>query len=286
MADQQLTMHLAAGLPRPGDVAPMWPMPCERPFDDADTCFAPTWSGHRVLVHLDPAEDDGGIGDVLDPDGEESLDLATLGTALGGVLRLVDANDLDLGPRLPELATLRRALGARSAVLDGELVAVDPAGRADPEALRNRLAGNPGRPVTLLVFDLLHADGQWLLGRPLHARLAALRRLVRDSDRMLVVPTVTGEGLALHAAVTAQGIAGVLARRRSSPYLPGVRSHLWQAIPAGIPPADVTTPDTALVAAAGSPVQAVFRRLPLFPSTLEVAPGDGPDDLPDGAPVA
>src|SRR3954468_9311422 len=151
----------------------------------------------------------------------------------GGEVRVVDPRGVDVGLVLPELAGLAVRVAAGSAVLDGELVVADPRGRADDLALRERLSGRPGRPVAFLAFDLLHLGGKWLLGQPLDKRREALRRVLRPGDEVVMVPAIAGEGRALHAAVSAQGIAGVLARRRASPYLPGVRSRLWQAIPAG-----------------------------------------------------
>jgi hypothetical protein len=119
------------------------------------------------------------------------------------------------------------------------------------------------------VFDLLHLDGNWLLGRPLEMRRAALRRVLRPGDEVVVVPAIAGEGRALHAAVTAQGIAGVLARRRTSPYLPGVHSRLWRSVAAGPGPAgedgriqDDPDADEATAATGTAPVLALFRRLP------------------------
>ena len=261
---EQLSFQLEPAMPRPGDVAPMWPIPLADAFDSSDWIFEPTWGGHRALAFVEPGE-----------------------AAGSGQVRVVDARGTDLSAHLPELAGLAVRVSARSAVLDGELVVVDALGRADDDALRQRLAGRPGRPVALLVFDLLHLDGRWLLGQPLDKRRAALRRVLRPGDEVVVVPAITGEGLALHAAVSAQGIAGILARRRASPYLPGVRSKLWRAIaasapgegaaPGGAPPGSVpdqappgTVPDQAeatgdapAVPAEGTaPVLALFRRLP------------------------
>ena len=107
-------------------------------------------------------------------------------------------------------------------------------GRADDDALRDA-AERQARagPSRYLVFDVLHLDGKWLLNTPLEKRRVALRRVLRPGDEVVVVPAIAGEGRALHAAVTAQGIAGVLARRRTSPYLPGVHSALWRSIMAG-----------------------------------------------------
>jgi len=247
---EQLSFQLEPAMPRPGDVAPMWPTPLPDPFDSSDWLFEPTWGGHRALAFVEPGESPG-----------------------TGEVRVVDARGSDLAARLPELTGLAVRVAARSAVLDGELVVVDARGRADDDALRERLAGRPGRTVAFLVFDLLHLDGRWLLGQPLDKRRAALRRVLRPGDEVVVVPAITGEGLALHAAVSAQGIAGILARRRASPYLPGVRSKLWRAIPASAP-GDVaaagalagsgpeTAPGEPEPFEGTAPVLALFRRLP------------------------
>lgn len=243
---EQLSLRLEPALPRPGDLAPMWPVPCAEPFDSSDHLFEPAWGGHRVLAYVDPGD-----------------------SPTGGGLRLVDGGGLDVAGILPELAGLAARVGARSAVLDAELAVVDGRGRADDEALRARLAGEPGRPVALLVFDLLHLDGRWLLGLPLEERRARLTRILRPGDEVVMVPAIIGEGRALHAAVSAQGVAGVRARRRTSPYLPGVRSKLWRTIPASAPvPVGDETGElpSAMPEAAGyaaGPVLALFLRLPL-----------------------
>ncbi len=250
---EQLSLQLEPAMPRSGDVAPMWPTPLADPFDSPDWLFEPTWGGHRVLAFVEPGA-----------------------AAGGGAVRIVDARGTEFGKQLPELAGLAVRVAARSAVLDGELVVVDRHGRADDEALRERLSGRPGRPVAFLVFDLLHLDGRWLLGQALDKRRAALRRVLRPGDEVVVVPAITGEGRALHAAVSAQGIAGVLARRRTSPYLPGVHSKLWRSILAatdgetGTPDGTAATEDepvgdpAAATATGTAPVLAMFRRLP-FP---------------------
>jgi hypothetical protein len=199
---------------------------------------------------------------------------------------------------LPELAGLGVRVAARAAVLDGELVVVDGSGRSDREALAARLDGSTGRPVAYLVFDLLHLDGRWLLNVPLEKRRTLLRRVLRPGDEVVMVPAITGEGRALYEAVTAQGLGGVLARERRSPYLPGVRSQLWREIPArpGRAAADpepgadqpgrrveLPSPGNAQPPGTG-PVLAVFRRLPLDDESEEGAhlgdPGEDPSEDP------
>jgi bifunctional non-homologous end joining protein LigD len=249
MADQ-LSLRLEADrLPDLPDLRPMLPRPLPAPFDSDEHLFEPWWGGERALAMIGPS------------------DLAGTGT-----VRLADADGRDLTALLPELAGLAVRVAARSAILDGELVVVDASGRADPEELARRLAGRPGRSAAFLAFDLLHLDGRSLLSQPLIRRREALRRVLRPGDEVVAVPAIATEGIALHDAVVAQGIAGVLARQRSSPYLPGVRSRLWRFVAAGAPAsaAELAAAADGVEAevmpgaeAASAPVLALISRLPL-----------------------
>ncbi|TAL07555.1 MAG: hypothetical protein EPO00_09085 [Chloroflexota bacterium] len=259
----QLSLRLEPALPNPpATLRPMLARTVTDPFDSADHLFEPSWGGLRVLAIVGPAATAGG-GDVE--------------------FRQLDGSPL---PSVPaELSGLGVRVAARSAVLDGELVVADATGSADPAELGRRLSGAPGRPVAFLAFDLLHLDGVSLLGQPLERRRQALRRTLRPGDEVLTVPAIPGEGKALFDAVVAQGLAGVLARHRSGPYLPGIRSRLWKFIPAsGDGARDApATPDDAMSAhdadgrAASAPVLAVIRRLPLGLDDLEPGGGDGSD---------
>lgn len=239
MADQ-LSLRLEAELPELPDLRPMLPRPLPAAFDSDEHLFEPWWGGERALVSIGPAA-----------------------IAGSGEVRIRDAAGRDLTGALPELAGLAVRVAARSAILDGELVVVDTAGRADPVELARRLAGEPGRAVAFLAFDLLHLDGRTLISQPLVRRREALRRVLRPGDEVVAVPAIATEGVALFEAVVAQGVAGILARQRQSPYLPGVRSRLWRYIAAA--PGAPTTQDVALDAPgpAAAPVLALISRLPL-----------------------
>ena len=248
----QLSLRLRADLPNlPAGLLPMLARPLAEPFDSTDHLFEPCWGGRRALALVGPAAV-AGAGTVKFT-GEAGEAIRTL----------------------PELAGLAVRLEARSAVLDGELVVVDAAGRADAAELDRRLAGAPGRPVAYLASDLLHVDGRSLLGWPLTRRRELLRRLLHAGDEVVAVPAIQGEGRALHAAVVAQGLAGVTARLRTSPYLPGIRSRLWRFVPAEVAGAVVPGAGAAEgdalqppaggepTEAASAPVLALISRLPL-----------------------
>jgi hypothetical protein len=229
----QLSLELATGLPRPSSrLRPMLPRPLPDPFDSADHLFEPSWGGERVLAFVEPAVRETESGRFETADGRASL-------------RLIDAGGRDLAERLPELAAAPLRVEAGSAVLDGELVVVGPMGRPDPDALAARLDGRPGPDVALLVFDILDLDGRPLIGQPLTRRREALRRVLRPGPEIVALPAIAGEGIALYDAVIAQGLAGMLARQRASPYLPGVRSRLWRWIAAKPAPGRSASQDSA-----------------------------------------
>ncbi len=241
MADQ-LSLRLEADqLPDLPDLRPMLPRPLPAAFDSDEHLFEPWWGGERALVMIGPAD-----------------------VAGSGEVRVLDGAGRDLTAVLPELAGLAVRVAARSAILDGELVVVDAAGRADAPELARRLDGTPGRAAAFLAFDLLHLDGRSLLSQPLVRRREALRRVLRPGDEVVAVPAIATEGVALFEAAVAQGIAGILARQRSSPYLPGIRSRLWRFVavqPGTAAGAEIETvtepPETA-----AAPVLALISRLP------------------------
>jgi ATP-dependent DNA ligase len=239
MSDQ-LSLRLETDLlPDLPDLRPMLPRPLPEAFDSDDHLFEPWWGGRRVLVGIGPA-----------------------GLPGTGEVRVVDADGADLSAAFPELAGLAVRVAARSALLDGELVVVDAHGRADAAALEARFAGSGGPPAAFLAFDVLDLDGRSLLAMPLVKRREALRRVLRPGDEVLAVPAIATEGRALYDAAVAQGIAGILARQRMSPYLPGVRSRLWRYVAAtpGTTVADDGSPPPTV---ASAPVLALISRLPL-----------------------
>lgn len=239
----QLSLRLDAELPNLPTLRPMLPRPLAEPFDSPEHLFEPTWGGRRVLAFVGPSARAG--------DGE---------------VRLVGATGEELTAAFPELSGLAVRVQARSAILDGELVVVDGAGRSDAAALAARIGGRRGRPAAFLAFDLLHLDGRSLLGVTLERRRRELRRVLRPGDEVVAVPAIAGEGRALFDAVASHGLDGVMARQRLSPYLPGVTSRLWGYIDARAPrtdPAPVQGDSEADTPSSG-PVLALIRRLPLL----------------------
>jgi bifunctional non-homologous end joining protein LigD len=243
----QLSLRLEPALPNPpANLRPMLARPLPEAFDSASHLFEPWWGGVRALAVIAPGHA-AGSGDVslLDESGKTF-------------------------PRVPpDLAGLAVRVAARSAVMDGELVVVDASGHLDPDELERRLAGKPGRPLAYLAFDLIDLDGRSLLSMPLERRRELLRRTLRAGDELVAVPAIAQEGRALFDAVASQGLAGIRARQRTSPYLPGVRSRLWRTVAVGRARQTRRGADEVLDGLAieqqprAATVLALIRRLPL-----------------------
>jgi bifunctional non-homologous end joining protein LigD len=158
-----------------------------------------------------------------------------IGYVDGGRLRLESRNGNDITPRYPELRPLGPALGAREAVLDGEVVAFE-AGRPSFQKLQGRmhltsehavrrLAASD--PVVYMVFDLLWLDGHSLMELPYGERRAKLLELELTGPTWQAPANHIGNGAGLLEASRAQGLEGIIAKRLDSTYSPGRRSQAW-----------------------------------------------------------
>jgi len=155
-------------------------------FDDPDWLFELKYDGFRALLYIEP-------GDV----------------------RFVSRN----GKRMRRFDQLAKAiaqeLGVQNAILDGELVCLDPAGR--PQF--NELFSRRGTPY-YVAFDLLWLDSQDLRDLPL------LRRKARLKERIVGRPGIgcawhhPGIGKPLFESVKKLDLEGVVAKKMNSPYRP------------------------------------------------------------------
>ncbi len=154
--------------------------------------------------------------------------MRVLGRCADGAITFKTTNGLDATGRFPELAGLADAIGC-DAVVDGEVVAIDDAGRPDFGRLQHRMhltneADVRRRmvdvPVQLALFDLLWLDGNELCPLPLRERRPVLEALVEPAPRWRV-PSAHDDGVELLDIADKQGLEGVMAKRLDSPYLPG-----------------------------------------------------------------
>jgi bifunctional non-homologous end joining protein LigD len=143
----------------------------------------------------------------------------------GDRVQLKSRNEKDLTAAYPGVAAAGRRLTARTAVVDGEVVAVDSSGRPSFQALQHRSA-HTDHIVTFYAFDLLHLDGRDLTKEPLDARRAHLPKVLGSSG-VLLSAELPGTAAQVIEAVSGLGLEGVIAKRRDSRYDAGQRSGAW-----------------------------------------------------------
>ena len=196
--------------PMPHTIHPMLATLVDRAFDDQQWLYEIKWDGYRAIAFLD-----------------------------GGSVRLVSRNQNDMTAAYPELGSIGDSVKARTAVLDGEIVALDEKGRPSFSLMQQRTGvGEGGRrirrtrddiPVVYYVFDLLYLDGYDLRQAELEQRKELLASILALSDLVRYSDHYVGQGKALFEAAAQRGLEGIVAKRRNSYYLQK-RSSEWLKI--------------------------------------------------------
>jgi len=213
---QSLDAELAEAAARAGapkrviDAARLRPMlatPEGRPFRRKGWVFELKYDGVRVLA---------------EKDGEE--------------VRLFARTGGERTAQYAEVAKALRHLPVSSALIDGEIVALDALGRSSFERIQRRFTPSDAEsvaqaqreiPVVLFAFDLLAVAGHDLRALPLLRRKELLARLAPRLGFVRFADHVEEDGLALYEAARAHGLEGVVAKRADSRYEAGQRTKSW-----------------------------------------------------------
>ncbi len=193
----------------PTNIRPMLATLVDEPFEDSQWIYEIKWDGYRALTFLG-----------------------------GGKLRFVSRNGNDLTSAYPELHAIAANLQAENAILDGEIVALDPEGRSSFSLMQQRTGigeggrrtgkGNTSIPVQYYVFDLLYLNGYDLMRVSLEDRKRLLSQIVVPSDDLRLSEHFD-DGLPLYAVARERGLEGIIAKRRGSCYLTK-RTREWLKI--------------------------------------------------------
>jgi bifunctional non-homologous end joining protein LigD len=187
---------------------PMLAMAGDLPKSDAGWAYEFKWDGVRAMIYVDR-----------------------------GQVRAFTRNDKSLLSTFPELRDIGGHLGSRSAILDGEIVALDGEGRPNFSTLSKRLHVTSKSvieklrfsiPASFFAFDLLYLDGRSLAKLPYDERRAALESLKLTGETFATPPSITNTpGRKVIDIARERGFEGVVIKRRSSHYSPGTRNGDW-----------------------------------------------------------
>ncbi|RFA14011.1 ATP-dependent DNA ligase [Subtercola boreus] len=181
-----------------------------------DWAFEMKWDGIRAVAYVEGADAAGEAG-----------------------VRLLTRNGNDVTSQYPDLLdSIRASVGSHSAVIDGEIVALDAKGRPDFGRLQQRmnLQGTAevaraarGVAVHYFVFDLVNLDGRSLLHEAYDERRALLvQAVVPDARSRVQVPQAfDGDFDGAFASSEQLGLEGVMAKKHGSTYTAGSRSRSW-----------------------------------------------------------
>jgi bifunctional non-homologous end joining protein LigD len=189
-------------------IHPMLATSVEEPFDDPDWLFEIKWDGYRAIAFI-----------------------------AKGKVRLVSRNQNDLTDQYPELHNLAASIKAETAILDGEIAALDDDGRSSFSLMQQRTgirergrrtASRRDIPVLYFVFDLLYLDGYDLRRLPLERRKTILAEIT-DASGNIRYSDHFPQGKALFDVAKRKGLEGILAKRRDS-YYEERRTQAWLKI--------------------------------------------------------
>lgn len=156
-------------------------------------------------------------------------------------VRLVTRNGNDKTKQFPEIAEALRAFGRkaeRELVVDGEIIAVVDGEVARFQALQDRMHVKDAlaiehfaktQPAAIVLFDILVDGPDILLKEPWTTRRKRLEQVLRrrTSQRLRLSESIPADGREMLERVRREGWEGVIAKRTSARYEPGVRSKAW-----------------------------------------------------------
>ena len=143
-----------------------------------------------------------------------------------GVVRLLTRNGLDWSDRMPAVAAAIAGLGLRNAMMDGELVALQPDGVSSFPMLQAALKGGRDGSLVFYAFDLLHLDGWDLRGCTLLDRKRVLEGAASWDGAMRYSGHVVGQAAEMYRSAGRMKLEGIICKRADAPYRPG-RSGDW-----------------------------------------------------------
>jgi len=192
----------------PEHISPMLAVLSDMPAAEEDYAFEFKWDGYRILCFFD-----------------------------GRRVRLESRNQKNYTLRFPEICGLAEHL-PYPVVLDGEMVALDAAGRPDFGLLQRRTSSLPVRGkqtaaptrISYLIFDLLYDNSGPVMNLSYPERRERLNRLKLSGDHWRVSPVQYGKGHEMYDLAVQHGIEGLIAKKQSSIYEQGRRSPNWKKI--------------------------------------------------------
>lgn len=193
-------------------VKPMLANPGKEPFDNPDYIFEWKWNGVRIVIRK-----------------------------RGDEVSLQGRSGADFTPKFPELQQAGKLIRAHDADIDGEVVCLNAKGLPEFNRIQQRSGKNnpgdvqvamAGYPATFMAFDILQVDEYNLMAggsaqASLLDRKVILNKVLEPNGVVKLSAYVDGKGIELHQKAVQLEQEGVMAKKKTSLYVPGGRNDDW-----------------------------------------------------------
>lgn len=148
-----------------------------------------------------------------------------------GKARFLSRNAKDWTEKFPNLQEALKNFPAATAILDGEVVIVDKAGRSSFQRLQQSMKSSSSAFV-FEIFDLVYLDGFNITRTPLRGRKALLEELLKSDKlkgargQLRYSDHVEGNGPLFFKQACQHGIEGIVSKLADSPY-ESTRNRNW-----------------------------------------------------------
>jgi len=146
-----------------------------------------------------------------------------------GKARFISRNGRDWTAKFPTLVEEVCFLPVKRAMLDGEVVVMQPDGTTSFQALQNAFQTASATSFQFFCFDLLYLDGYDLRQAPIEDRKAILRRIIPDDAHVKFSDHVVGDGATVFAEASRLHLESIVSKRLGRPYTAG-RGGDWLKI--------------------------------------------------------
>ncbi|AJS60960.1 ATP-dependent DNA ligase [Paenibacillus sp. IHBB 10380] len=188
-----------------------------RPFEPIRTEIIPTgpqwitqvkWDGVRMLTYYD-----------------------------GLTVRLANRKLNDRTQQYPEFQSPNVYCSASSFIIDGEIVAWEEGKPSFHEVMKRDSARKQQSielasrqiSVTYIVFDVLFANGEWVIDQPLSVRQNLLNEIITPQPHVQIAQSFK-EGSTLFEAIKQQGMEGIICKNIDSSYIINGKDNRWQKV--------------------------------------------------------
>jgi bifunctional non-homologous end joining protein LigD len=199
-ASPRLDLHSAPRERFPGFIAPQLAEPVTAAPSGKDWVHELKLDGYRIQIHVE-----------------------------GHSAKLLTRKGLDWTARMPDIANAAAQLDVKSAILDGEAVALDDRGVSDFAALQAAFHEGRQRYITYFAFDILHLDGHNLRNLSLSERreiLAGVLPRKSENSPLLLSESLDADGKEVFKKACALGAEGIVSKLSTAKYSSG-RGSAW-----------------------------------------------------------